>query len=201
MITFNNTKTLLELVKNIGKEFENNVFLRYERDDTIFEKGYGTFSMDTMSVAVYIEGQNKKAGHKIHAAVLGKCSYEYLTVLLGVPCGGGVSIPMDVKLTAQKMAENLKKADTDILFYDYSFSSQADELRELCPFIKRFICLQTRKNSRNVPIMHKVFRGETVKEKINPDMCAMIIFTSGTTGHGKGVMLSHANLIDNKRYA
>lgn len=26
MITFNNTKTLLELVKNIGKEFENNVF-------------------------------------------------------------------------------------------------------------------------------------------------------------------------------
>ena len=56
MITFNNTKTLLELVKNIGKEFENNVFLRYERDDTIFEKGYGTFSMDTMSVAVYIEG-------------------------------------------------------------------------------------------------------------------------------------------------
>lgn len=38
MITFNNTKTLLELVKNIGKEFENNVFLRYERDDTIFEK-------------------------------------------------------------------------------------------------------------------------------------------------------------------
>ena len=62
MITFNNTKTLLELVKNIGKEFENNVFLRYERDDTIFEKGYGTFSMDTMSVAVYIEGQIKKQG-------------------------------------------------------------------------------------------------------------------------------------------
>ena len=60
MITFNNTKTLLELVKNIGKEFENNVFLRYERDDTIFEKGYGTFSMDTMSVAVYIEEQNMR---------------------------------------------------------------------------------------------------------------------------------------------
>lgn len=91
---------------------------------------------------------------------------------------------MDMKLTAQKMAENLKKADTDILFYDYSFSSQADELRELCPFIKRFICLQTGKNSRNVPIMHKVFRGETVKEKIIL-ICVPVIFTSGTTGHGK----------------
>ena len=141
MITFNNTKTIYDLVKNVGKEYENKVFIRFEKDDAIYEKGYGTFSVDTMAIAAYVDGQNEKHGHPIHAAILGNCSYEYLTVLLGVPCGGGVSIPLDIKLSAEKMARNIKKADTDILFYDREFSSQADLLKELCPFIKRFICL------------------------------------------------------------
>ena len=42
MITFNNTKTIYDLVKRVGTEFENQVFVRYEKDDTIYEKGYGT---------------------------------------------------------------------------------------------------------------------------------------------------------------
>lgn len=197
MITFNNTRTITELVKNVGKEYENNVFARYEKDDVIFEKGYGTYSLDTLAVAAYIESLNEKMGHRIHAAILGKCSYEYLTVLLGVPCAGGISIPLDVQLSPEKMKENLVKADTDVLFYDREFSSQADLIKRKCPFIKRFICLQSRKNTRCVPMIHKVYRGEMLKTVVKADECAMIIFTSGTTGHGKGVMLSHANIIDN----
>lgn len=38
MITFNNTKTIYDLVKRVGTEFENQVFVRYEKDDTIYEK-------------------------------------------------------------------------------------------------------------------------------------------------------------------
>ena len=68
MITFNNTKTIYDLVKRVGTEFENQVFVRYEKDDTIYEKGYGTYTLDTMAVAAYTERQNRKFGHAIHAA-------------------------------------------------------------------------------------------------------------------------------------
>ncbi len=197
MITYNNTKTLPDLIERTRKEFENRVFYRFEKDDTIFEKGYGTYAGDVFAVAGYIKEQNEKYGHDTHAAILGRTSYEYLTVLMGVPCAGGVAIPMDIQMSIDNLVDSLKRADTDILFIDIEFGSYLDILKEKCPFIKRYIALQSVKNMRCVPMIHRVYRGAHIDWKIKSDKCALIIYTSGTTGVSKGVMLSHGNLIDN----
>ncbi len=197
MITYNNTKTLPDLIERIRKEFENRVFYRFERDDTIFEKGYGTYAGDVFAVAGYIREQNTKYGHDTHAALLGRTSYEYLTVLMGVPCAGGVAIPMDIQMGIDALVDSLKRADTDILFIDIEFGSYLDILKERCPFIKRYIAMQSVKNMRCVPMIHRVYRGTQIDWRIKSDKCALIIYTSGTTGVSKGVMLSHGNLIDN----
>ncbi len=118
MISRNNTKTLRDLIVRAGDDFENSIFYRYEKDDQIYEKGYGTFVMDTLAMAAYFHDQSVKYGHATHVAILGKCSYEYLTVLMGAPCGGAVAIPLDVQANVETMIENIEKADTDILVFN-----------------------------------------------------------------------------------
>ena len=50
MVSRNNTKTLRDLIVRAGDDFENSIFYRYEKDDQIYEKGYGTFVMDRQSM-------------------------------------------------------------------------------------------------------------------------------------------------------
>ena len=101
MITPSNTKTVYDLVQNAGKEDGSKVFMRYEKNYIMYEKTYKELADDSHAIAAWTEEQSKKAGHKIHAAFLGRCSYEYLAALLGVTGSGSVSIPLDIQLNKE----------------------------------------------------------------------------------------------------
>ena len=109
MITKNNIHTLYDLLEKAAVDYENHVFLRYEKDGIIYEKGYRTFAMDTRAVTAWTAHKNQEAGRKLHVALIGKCSYEYLTVLMGVANAGSIAVPLDVQLSKEGLEENLKR--------------------------------------------------------------------------------------------
>ena len=115
------TTTILELVQNAGKAFGDKTFLKWEKDDTVYEKSYAQISADTERFAAWTEELAEEYGHKLHVALLGKTGYEYITVLLGVAASGSVAVPLDVQLSPENLEANAKKADVDILFYDWEY--------------------------------------------------------------------------------
>lgn len=192
-----NTKTLYDLLENAGKLYSDKVFLRYEIDDVVYEKKYGEFVVDAKKVAKFIQQEGEAWGHDLHVAMLGRNSYEYLCTLLGTVSAGGVAIPMDTQLSKENLMKNLEKADTDILFYDWEFRSQASYIMERCDFIHQCVCLQEMAYIENIVNIFNEYDGSDFVSTVTPEQMALIIFTSGTTGDSKGVMLSHANEIDN----
>lgn len=193
------TRTIMDLVRNAGKTFGDKTFLRWEIEDTIYEKSYAEICVDAEKMAAWAEEWTEEYGHKMHVALLGKCGYEYITVLLGVTGAGSVAVPLDIQLSVEKLEANVNKADIDIVFYDRDCGSQASYLREHCKNVKSFICFQRRRfqTKPNVPVLLETRNKLKPDKTASPEDCALIIFTSGTTGDSKGVMLSHANCIDN----
>ena len=136
------------------------------------------------------------------AIVSGNCC-RYILADLCVSNGVGVVTPIDANAPADLLALLLNKCDATALFCDPVTLPKVRSVRETCPSLKTLILLSGQ--AEDVLTYDELLeKGRSVGENgpyhtmtPDPDAPAKILFTSGTTGINKGVVLTGANLTAN----
>ncbi len=189
--------TIQEILANTEKKYGTEDAIRYkEGKDTVKTKSYTELKEDSerFSALLYKLGQ---AGQ--HIAITGRTSYEWITAYLGTVNSGSVAVPLDVSLPAEEMCELIDRSDASVFVFDEIRADVAGMLKEHCPKLKAVISMQKEKNEDGMYSFWQSLseQGTGFECSIDPDSLCTIMFTSGTTGKSKGVMLSQRNIADN----
>jgi long-chain acyl-CoA synthetase len=134
-------------------------------------------------------GLGLKKGERF--SVMGENSPEWAIAYLAIVKAGLVCVPLDPLLSEGEIIHVLRESETlGVLCSEshlYKIESVKPELRSL-KWLIPFGGIKDLKAGEDIPV-----------EQIDPDSLAVLIFTSGTTGTSKAVMLSHENIISNIR--
>lgn len=132
-------------------------------------------------------------------ALLAHNSHRYFELYYAIPWAGGAIVPLNTRLALPEMQYILEDSGAEILIVDDSFVTMAQAMRERVPSLRSFVHIS------DGPAPHGFANYEQLVSDGGPvpdagrhgSDLAGIFYTGGSTGHAKGVMLSHDNLVSN----
>ena len=139
-------------------------------------------------IAYYLIATGAKKGD--HIAVTGKNSPEWALAYFAISFAGCVIVPLDYSLHIEDMEKILAFGDVDRIFID---GEKIDEIDKEGKLFKEKISLEP--ESKGHKYVLDLTGPETELPKLHAEDTAAILFTSGTTGTPKGVMLSFSNFM------
>lgn len=185
---------LRDIIKYASDTYKNQTAFRYKAGKQLEDKTYEDVNIDSMSVSRMIESMGMEGKH---IALIGNTSYSWIVSFFGITNSNSVAVPIDAQLPAEAICELLNRADVEMLIYDNIRADVAAAVKEKCPELKNLICMQENNDGALVLWEQLQENQGSYEKELEPDSLCTILFTSGTTGKSKGVMLTHRNLTDN----
>lgn len=194
---FNDIRELMDMTARLFGE--RPAFEIKLKDGTHYNISYNTYraELDAFGTALW----GLKAAQSAVAVCADNC-YEYALTYISVICGGGVIVPVDKELSPEDITGILVASDTGVLVCD---KKQYGRLNGLIPDDITLVCIGLesddggalsfdRLKEKGRALLESGERGY-VDAELDPEKMCTLLFTSGTTGLSKGVMLCQRNFV------
>ena len=141
-------------------------------------------------------------------AVISDNREEWCKAYLATVCGTGVIVPLDKLLPANEIESLIVRSGVQAIFYSDKYSDIMDDIRKRnTTDLRYYISMDLDKRKNGVYSQKELIKkgkaliddGDTsfINAEIDPNVMAIMLFTSGTTAMSKAVMLSHKNICTN----
>lgn len=196
-------KSIRQILERLNAMFpDNRIFGELNRDKEIVYTTAREMYEEVMNLG---DGLIAAGLKDAHIAIVSHNSVRYVLADICVSSGVGVVTPMDVDAPAELLATLTGKCDATAAFCSSKCLSKLEEVRRVCPALKTLITMD--RKVEGYPFWEELTAegrklaeaGASVYRNIELDLeaPAKILFTSGTTGANKGVILTNANLAAN----
>lgn len=189
--------TIREILAYAAEKFGDGDAVRYKiKKDVTESKSYAQLKADSESFSRVLESLGELGNH---IAITGMTSYPWLVTYFGTVNSGSIAVPLDVSLPAEEMCELIDRADVTVFVLDEVRKDVAEIVKERCPKLKYLISMQKEAGDESSLSFWALMKKQEGSFDFtpDPDQLCTIMFTSGTTGKSKGVMLTHRNMAVN----
>ena len=193
------------MTENVADKYPDRIAFSYKENPHGAEVTKKTYAetreyIRALGTGLIAEGLREK-----HVAIVGESSYAWVCSYFALMSIGSVTVPIDKELPADDIRSIIESAECDAVIYSSVIDEKIENIREKSNLKISYICMSKETGIKDVKMLSDIAaKGGDLYDmgdnsyydyKIDPDKMASIVFTSGTTGKGKGVMLSQTNIV------
>ena len=198
---FSSIKEMMELaVRDAGDK----IAYKFKENDEIREVTFSQFADTVNRLGAFLRDISED---KRRIACIGKNSYEWITAYLTALRGNGVFVPVDRDLPETDIIHVLNDSECSIVFCDEKYEEFFRNNSDRLPLVKNYIVFERDEDDgaflsykKSLEKGKELDPSAFLAEQSDPNELKLLVYTSGTTGFSKGVMLSEHNLVSSVYY-